>query len=128
MMVSVVAVIVMPMVAIMVVSVMAVIVVSGVDPMVPVVVMQVVVAMWPALPANAYRVGWRDRVTLYGDRPCVLCAQQLDRRRAHRVHRGRHSLVVRLGRTPCSATTTQAQGRISPSNTDGRTQALSHSA
>jgi hypothetical protein len=114
MMVPVVAVIVMPVVAIIVVSVMAVIVVPGVVPMVPVVVMQVVVAMWPALTANAYQVGWRDPVTLDGDRPCVLCAQQLDRRRAHRVHRGRHSLVVRLGRTPCSATTTHAHGGVKP--------------
>jgi hypothetical protein len=124
-MVFVMAVIVMPVVAIIVVFVMAVIVVSGVVPMVPVVVMPVVVAMWPTLMANAYRVGWRGPVTLYGDRPCELCANQLDRRR---VHRGRHSLVVRAGRTPRSATTTQAQGRINPSNTDGRTQALSHSA
>src|SRR5439155_18664201 len=46
----------------------------GVVPMAPVVVMPVVVAMWPALTANAYRMGWRGPVTLYGDsqRVCNL--------------------------------------------------------
>jgi hypothetical protein len=34
---------------------------------VPVVVMPVVLAMWRALMAYAYRLGWRGPVTLYGD-------------------------------------------------------------